>query len=271
MSTNSLLFHAFGIKRYQLKKTKYKEGKVFFHIEHDRTSLRCPVCDSSNIIKRGHQIKYFKTVPIGLKPIVIVLNHQRVFCSDCQNIRYVKLDFADSKKSYTKKFEQFAIELLKHSTIQDVSNLLGAGWDLIKRIDKENLKKYDKPKLKDVKQIAIDEISIGKGHKKYLTLVMDIEHGNVVHIGDGKGADALSGFWKRLKSAKVHIEAVATDMSPAFISAIKKNLPDATHVVDPFHIIKNYNFELSEFRRELHNKLDDPIKKKSSKGHDGSC
>ena len=260
MSTNSLMFHAFGIYRYQLKATKYKEGKVFFHIEHDRASLRCPVCDSSSVIKRGYQTKNFKTVPIGLKPVIIVLNHQRVFCTDCKNIRYVKLDFANSKKSYTRKFEQMAIELLKHSTIQDVAGILKTGWDLIKRIDKESLKKYEKPKLKDVKRIAIDEISIGKGHK-YLTLVMDIEHGNVVHIGNGKGTDALSDFWKRIKSAKATIEAVATDMSPAYISAVKEHLPNATHVVDPFHIIKDFNFELSQFRRELHNKLDDPLKK----------
>ncbi len=260
MSTNSLLFHAFGIYRYQLKKTEYKDSKVFFHIEHDRASLRCPVCDSSNIIKRGYLTKHYRTVPIGLKPVIIVLNHQRVFCRDCQNMRYVKLDFADSKKSYTNKFKRLAIELLKHSTIQDVANVLNIGWDLIKRIDKENLMKYDKPKLRDVKQIAIDEISIGKGHK-YLTLVMDIKHGNVIHIGKGKGSESLTGFWKRLKSSKAKIEAVATDMSPAFISAIKNHLPDATHVVDPFHIIKNYNFELSEYRRDLYNQLDDPIKK----------
>ena len=173
MLTNSLLFHAFGIYRYQLKNTKYQEGKVYFHIEHDRASLRCPICDSSSIIKRGYQTKTFKTVPIGLKPVFIVLKHQRVFCSDCQNIRYVKLDFADSQKSYTRKFEQPAVELPKHSTIQDVAGILKTGWDLIKRIDKESLKKYDKPKLKDVKRIAIDEISIGKGHK-YLTLKEDL-------------------------------------------------------------------------------------------------
>lgn len=260
MSTNSLMFHAFGIYRYQLVKTKYEKGRVFFHIEHDRASLRCPVCDSSDIIKRGFREQRFRTVPIGLKPVMIVLKHQRVFCNDCHSIRHVKLDFADSTKSYTNKFEQLVVELLKHSTIQDVARLLGAGWDLIKRIDKESLRKYEKPKLKDVKRIAIDEISIGKGHK-YLTLVMDIEHGNVVHIGDGKGSDALSAFWKRVKSAKANIEAVATDMSPAYISAVKEHLPDATHVVDPFHIIKNFNFELSELRRELHNELDDPIKK----------
>ena len=57
-----------------------------------------------------------------------------------------------------------------------------------------------KPKLKHVKQIAIDEISIGKGHK-YLTIVMDLKSGAVLHVGRGKGGDALTAFWRRLRAS----------------------------------------------------------------------
>ena len=43
--------------------------------------------------------------------------------------------------------------------------------------------------MKHLKLIAIDEISVGKGHK-YLTLVLDLDSGAVVFVGKGKGADA---------------------------------------------------------------------------------
>jgi hypothetical protein len=61
-------------------------------------------------------------------------------------------------------------------------------------------------------EIAIDEISIGHGHR-YLTVVLNLETGAVVFVGDGKGAVALEPFWKRLKAARARIEAVATDIS----------------------------------------------------------
>ena len=51
--------------------------------------------------------------------------------------------------------------------------------------------------MKHLVWLAIDEISVGKGHK-YLTLVLDLISGAVVFVGKGKGADALRPFWKRL-------------------------------------------------------------------------
>ncbi len=56
------------------------------------------------------------------------------------------------------------------------------------------------PNLHKLKQIAIDEISIGKGHR-YLTVVLDLETGAVVFVGEGKGSDALEPFWGRPNGA----------------------------------------------------------------------
>ena len=38
------------------------------------------------------------------------------------------------------------------------------------------------------RHIAIDEIAVGKGHR-YLTVVLDLESGAVVFVGDGKGME----------------------------------------------------------------------------------
>ena len=152
-------------------------------------------------------------------------------------------------------------------TILDVAKHLGVSWDVIKEIQKRNLqKRYSNPKLNKLNKIAIDEISIGKGHK-YLTIVLDLITGAVVFVGDGKGADALDPFWKRLKPASANkIKAVAIDMSPAYISAISYNLPNATIVFDHFHIIKLYNEKLSDFRHQLYNTMPDNLRKDVLKG-----
>lgn len=39
-----------------------------------------------------------------------------------------------------------------------------------------------------------------KGHV-YKTIVVDLETGRIVHVGEGKGADALDGFWKAAEKA----------------------------------------------------------------------
>jgi transposase len=112
-------------------------------------------------------------------------------------------------------------------------------------------RRFARPKLKHLRQIAIDEISIGAGHR-YLTLVLDLESGAVVHVGRGKGGAALETFWKRLRRSGAKVRAVATDMSAAYIDAVRQRLPKATLVFDRFHVMKLFNDKLSELRRQLY-------------------
>src|SRR6202043_2492482 len=155
----------------------------------------------------------------------------------------------EPKKHYTHAFARYALDLLRHLTIQDVADHLVIGWGTIKEIQAKNLQlRFGRPKLHKLKQIAIDEISIGKGHR-YLTIVLNLLSGAVVFVGDGKGAAALKPFWRRLRRAHAKIEAVATDMSAAYIRAVRDNLQRAVHVFDHFHVIKLYNDKLSGLRR----------------------
>jgi hypothetical protein len=51
-------------------------------------------------------------------------------------------------------------------TIKAVARHLGVSWDVIKDIQKRSLsRRFARPKLHKLKQIAIDEITIGKGHR----------------------------------------------------------------------------------------------------------
>jgi transposase len=147
-----------------------------------------------------------------------------------------------------------------------VAHHLDVGWDLIKDIPKRDLsRRYAKPKLKHLRAIAIDEIAVARGHR-YLTVVMDLESGAVAFVGDGKGADALEPFWKRLRPSKARVEAVAMDMSGAYQSAVRANLPKAAIVFDRFHVVKLFNDKLSDLRRALYREATDVQHKEVLKG-----
>ena len=126
-------------------------------------------------------------------------------------------------------------------------------------------RRFGKPKLKHRKQIAIDEISTGKGHR-YVTIVIDVESGAVGHVGEGTGVYALKPFWKRLRASGAKIEAVAADTSPAYIEAVIAHLPNATLVFDRFHVIELYHAELTELRRDLHRQPEGTMQKSVLKG-----
>jgi transposase len=265
MST-SLLYHAFGLAGYRYVRQEFKEGRVIFHIEQPRERLRCPHCRSDHVWAQGHVPRTFRAVPIGSKPVLIHFPVPRVYCFPCGQTRQVRIPFAEPKKHYTRAFERYALELSQHMTIQDVAVHLNVGWDTIKEIQARSLqRRFGKPKLRKLKQLAIDEIAIGKGHH-YLTVVLDLLSGAVVFVGDGKGADALEPFWRRLRRARAKIRAVATDMSKAYIRAVREHLPDAVHVFDHFHVVKLCNEKLTALRRQLYYQLSSEGERKILKG-----
>jgi transposase len=265
MST-SLLYHAFGIRGYQYTRTEYLGGQVIFTIHQDYGTCRCSSCGSPQVIGRGQVVRRFRALPIGGRATFVVLPIPRVECQACGAVRQVEVSFADPRRSYTSSFERYALELGRRMTIRDVAAHLGVGWDLIKDIQKRDLsRRFAKPKLKHLRHIAIDEIAVAKGHR-YLTVVMDLKSGAVVFVGDGKGADALKPFWKRLRPSGAKIEAVAMDMSAAYRQAVATNLPEAKIVFDRFHVVKLFNDKLSDLRRALHREATDVLHKQVLKG-----
>lgn len=265
MST-SLLYHGFGLVGYTYVRTAYREGAMIFTIRHKRDKLHCPACGSRDLVLRGCSPRRFRMVPIGSKVIFLELDAQRVACRRCDAIRQVELGFADSRFSYTRAFERYVLELLRHMTILDVARHLHVSWDVVKDIQKRYLKKkFSHPPLKDVRYIAVDEIAVKKGHR-YVTVVLDLDSGAVIFVGDGKGADALKPFWKRLRHSRAEVHAVAIDMSPAYMSAVLEHLPKAAIVFDHFHVVKLFNDKLSDLRRDLYRETKDQLQRDVLKG-----
>ena len=265
MST-SLLYHAFGIRGYRYSRTDYDNGETIVTIHQEPGTYRCAACGSSRVISRGQVERRFRCLPIGSRATLVALPIPRVECQVCALVRQVDVLFADSRRSYTRSFERYALELSRSMTIRDVARHLNVGWDLIKEIQKRDLsRRYAKPKLKHLRCIAIDEIAVAKGHR-YLTVVMNLESGAVVFVGDGKGADALKPFWKRLRPSKAKIAAVAMDMSAGYWGAVTTHMPKAKIVFDHFHVIKLFNDKLSDLRRTLYREATDVMQKAVLKG-----
>jgi transposase len=264
--STGILYHGLGIRGYKYVKTTYRSGAIYFRMRPNPGTICCPDCKSRYIVKKGCRERVFRTVPIGSKPVYLELAVQIIQCLVCGARKQVKLGFAEPKKTYTRAFERFVIELSKCMTITDISRFLGVCWDTVKDILKIYLrKKFSKPALKHLKWIAIDEVNVG-GRGRFLTIVLDLKSGAVVFVAKGKNSKALKPFWKKLKRSRARVTAVAMDMSSAFISSVRKYLPKAEIVFDHFHVIKLMNAKITELRRSLYNKLKNEEQRKVLKG-----
>jgi len=259
MST-SLLYHVQGIQNYQHVKYEYQEGRVYWTIQKPREHLRCPICRSKNVKARNYRAREFYGLPTGNRMNILCVELCRIRCRDCGKEVQEPISFADPQKGYTRRMARYIVELTQHMDIQAVARHLNMGWHTIKEIEKSYLgKKYKRIRLGDVKKIGIDEINVGK--KKWLTIVLDLETGAVLFVGEGKDGECLKPFLRKLRKSRAKIRVVAMDMSQAYTSWVLSNFPQARIVYDKFHVIKLMNKRLDELRRKLQNDLSEEGKK----------
>lgn len=102
----SILYHAWGIVDYDYVGTKFVDGRMILDIKAKSKRLRCPACRSQDAICPGSSHRWFRTLPVGGRPVFLDLTVQRLDFRRCHAIRQVDLGFADPRVSYAKRFER---------------------------------------------------------------------------------------------------------------------------------------------------------------------
>jgi transposase len=150
-----------------------------------------------------------------------------------------RLEYALLK--YSQRMTQKAASELLHLPKSTLSDLL---HNAISRIREGH-------RIRRLRTIGIDEISYAKGHK-YATIVYDLERSCVVWIGPGKGRETIDRFFTEVLSPeqRARIRWACCDMSEAYMGAIRTHCPNATMVLDRFHIVKALNVAVDEVRKE---------------------
>lgn len=265
---SSFLYHAWGLYNHICTHEEYKGNTIILHVEAKERQIECPNCGCRHLVKNGFRMRDFIGLPVGGRKVIIRMKVQRYKCKNkvCDYDRQEHIPFATGSCGYTHRFAKYVVGLLKAMTLKDAANLLGVTWDTIKDIHSRHLEyHYAPPSLDGVDCIGIDEFAVRKGHI-YKTIVVDLRSGRILHVGEGKGADALKGFWKRIKRKGIDIKYVATDLSAAFISSVYEHCPNAVHVFDHFHVVKLMNEKLDDIRRVQYNMEKDINKRKVLKG-----
>jgi transposase len=201
-------------------------------------------------------------LPVGRRTQGVILEGHRQECLRRGATLREPIPFADGESRHLRAFARFAVDLCGIATVKHVAKLLGVGWDLVKDIFKEHLAgRLKRRPLHKVRYIAIDEFSVQKGHR-YMSVVLDLESGEILYAPEGKDAAAVVPFLEQLKRAGAPLRAVAIDMSEAFANAVRSVYGDTVDIVhDPFHVVALASEAIDETRRDLVRSLDGPERK----------
>ena len=180
----------------------------------------------------------------------------RVPRTDCpeHGVKRVKVPWAREGSGFTLLFEQAAMTLVREMPVLAVARIVGITdkrlWRIVEHYVSEALRRLD---LSDLTAFAFDETASKKG-QNYVTVFIDADRKKepVVFATPGKGKATVKEFKAFLEAHSgdpSRIQEAVCDMSPAFLTAVGEEFPDAAVTVDWFHVVQLFTKAVDDVRK----------------------
>jgi len=91
-----------------------------------------------------------------------------------------------------------------------------------------------------------------KGHQDFVTVVGDIEQGNLLEVIDShRSEEIIAVLQQQPLEVRAQVQEVSIDMWGGFPKVIAQVFPNAVLVYDRFHVMKLVNSELNKLRKTV--------------------
>lgn len=212
----------------------------------------CPHCGRrGKIVRYRPQIRQWRDIPVGGWQVYLVFAPREVLCPTHGRVEE-NIPWAASGARITHRYEYLMLRYCQSMTQKAAAALLRvAPSTLSEQLHRSIERHRDGHRIRDLRTLGIDEVSYCKRHK-YATLVYDLDRSEVVWIGRGRGRETIDSFFDTMLSAhqRAHVRAACCDMSEAYMGAIREHCPNATLVLDRFHVVQAINKAVDEVRKE---------------------
>jgi transposase len=236
-----------------------EQQQVDVFVEHlSGTSFCCPECSESLPCYDHTPVRQWRHLDSCQFKTILHASIPRVDCPE-HGVKQARVPWAEKGSRFTSLFERFAIQvLLATQTVKGAMSILRTKWDqtwsIVERaVARGKARKEAMP----VPRLGIDEKAFLKG-QNYITLLYDLDNSTVEAISDGNDTNSGIACLSQLSDAQVQsVEAIAMDMSVAYVKAAKQVIPFAeTKIVhDRFHVMQMATKAVDKVRRGEHRTL----------------
>lgn len=233
--------------------------QIIVQVVHpEGTKFCCPECGESLACYDHAPERTWRHLDSCQFQTILHAKIPRVNCPQ-HGVRQANVPWAEKGSRFTILFERFAIDLLRATqTVTGAMNILGTKWEQTWNILQRAVQRgQDRKEAQPLPRIGIDEKAFAKG-QSYITLLYDLDNSTVEAISDGNDTESGNACFSQLSSAQIQsVEAVAMDMSAAYVKATKQSiaLAEGKIVHDRFHVMQLATKAVDKVRRGEHRQL----------------
>ena len=260
MSNLTLLAKILRLKELKITAFSFQQRDSELHlwVKPFKNGCRCPVCERRcPIVRKAQEVRSWEDVAIFGRKVLFWYAPKEIACPT-HGLVQERIPWAAPYARITYRLEFRICALCQIMTQKAAAEILKmAPSTLSNCLHRVITRVRTGHTIRGLVTLGADEIAYCKG-RKYATIIYDLDRSYVVWVGQGKGRETIDRFFNEQLSdgQKQRIRWASCDMSRAYTGAIQHHCPNATLVIDRFHVVKALNEALDAVRKDEWRGLD---------------
>lgn len=235
--------------------TSLADGETAYEVKAEyplNATEACPHCGTiGQYVRFGVREQQFHDLPIHNKQTYILVQRQRLRCKACGKVFHQLLPHMDTKHSMTLRLVSYIQQRSMQQTFTSIAEEIGVDEKTVRLIFSAEADRLElQREIVTPAWLGIDEVFLtGKAR----AIFTDVQNRKPVELLADRRKVTVAAFLRQLDVDKVQL--VTMDMWNPYREAVQAVLPQATIVVDKFHIVRMANIALDGVRKNTRKQL----------------
>ena len=252
MLQNNHIAKLLDMEHMILKEVESSSDQLVLHVEMERRSYACPACRTLVDTVHDYRLQRVKDSPIQGKTVVWLYRKRRYRCPCCGKRFYESNYLIPKWHRITNRLALLSMNMLEEKrSRKDIARSCGVSACTVERW--LQLVECGTPaKLPDV--VSIDEFKGNTEYGKFQGIVTDPVHKRVLDILPTCRESQFDQYFSSFPNRK-QVRYFVCDMRKEYVSMAKRRFPNATIVIDRFHVIRYCTWSVENVRKRVQKKL----------------
>jgi transposase len=233
---------------YAIRTLRETEHDYHIQIETMAPSAACPECQGVQCVGYGRSELLVHDLPMHGKRVGLYIDARRLKCRDCGKTFMESLPAVDGMRRMTERLARWIGPRSLNYTFTSVAEEIGVTEGTIRNVAQDYIHALEQAQHFETPEwMGIDEIHLLRRPRAVIT---NLRQNTAIDLLPDRDKRSILRYLAALKHTD-RIRTVAMDMWRPYRDAVREMLPDASVVVDKFHVLRMANQSMDELRRSL--------------------
>ncbi|MHB1612038.1 MAG: ISL3 family transposase [Sulfobacillus sp.] len=211
----------------------------------------CPHCDGAAIVGYGRREQWIRDLPMHGKRVGLYVQTRRFRCKTCEKTFYEDLPSVDARRFMTKRLVAWIGPAAIRRPFAHVAQEVGVSERTVRDIFHDHVTALEAHRHVETPQwLGLDEIHLIRPRG----VVTNVQECTLVDLLRNRSKETIIAYLGQLPHRE-RVRLVTMDMWRPYKDAVEASLPDATIVIDKFHVLKMANAAVERVRKQLRESL----------------